>query len=54
MILQGNALEAFEEFYHDDVVVQENDNPEFVGKAVNRKREEAFFEAITELEVPNH
>ncbi|NMH86112.1 nuclear transport factor 2 family protein [Flavivirga algicola] len=49
MILQGKALEAFEAFYHDDVVMQENDNPEVVGKAANRKREEAFFASITEF-----
>ncbi|MFH4965578.1 nuclear transport factor 2 family protein [Gaetbulibacter sp. M235] len=49
MILQGKALEAFEEFYHDDVVMQENDSPEFVGKEINRKREEEFFASITEF-----
>ena len=49
LILQGKALEAFEEFYHDDVVMQENDNPAFIGKDVNRKREKAFFEAIIEF-----
>ncbi len=49
MILQGQALEAFDQFYHDDVVMQENDNPQVVGKAVNRKREEEFFSAITEF-----
>ena len=49
MILQGKALEAFEEFYHDDVVMQENDNPETVGKELNREREKDFFEAITEF-----
>ena len=49
MILQGKALEAFETFYHDDVVMQENDNAEFIGKDVNRKREEEFFNSITEI-----
>jgi hypothetical protein len=49
MILQGKALEAFETFYHDDVVMQENDNEEFIGKDVNRKREEEFFNSITEF-----
>ena len=49
MILEGKALEAFEIFYHDDLVMQENDNPEFIGKAVNRKREEDFFASITEF-----
>ena len=49
MILQGKALEAFESFYHDDVVMQENDNPEFIGKEINRKREEEFFASMTEF-----
>lgn len=49
MILQGKALEAFEEYYHDDVIMQENDDQEFVGKEVNRKREEDFFASITEF-----
>ena len=49
MILQGKALEAFEEFYHEQIVMQENDNEEFVGKEINRKREEEFFASITEF-----
>ena len=49
MILQGKALEAFDTYYHDDVVMQENDAPEFVGKELNRKREEDFFASITEF-----
>lgn len=49
MILQGKALEAFEKFYHDDVVMQENENEPILGKAANREREEAFFGAITEF-----
>tara|TARA_R110002033_G_scaffold91999_2_gene141469 strand:- start:624 stop:977 length:354 start_codon:yes stop_codon:yes gene_type:complete len=49
MILQGNSLEAFEAFYHDDVVIQENDNPECIGKEINRKRKQDFFAAITEF-----
>ena len=49
MILEGKALEAFDQFYHDDVVMQENDNPVVEGKAANRQREEDFFGAITEF-----
>ena len=49
LILQGKAMEAFEAFYHHDVVMQENDLPEVVGKEANRKREEDFFGAITEF-----
>jgi hypothetical protein len=27
LVLRGKALEAFDKYYHDDVVMQENDNP---------------------------
>ncbi|WP_308992517.1 SnoaL-like domain-containing protein [Mariniflexile litorale] len=49
LILQGKGLEAFDIYYHDLVVMQENDNEVFVGKDINRKREEAFFAGITEF-----
>lgn len=49
MILQGQALEAFDKYYHEDIVMQENDNAPVTGKAANREREEAFFGAITEF-----
>lgn len=49
LILQGKGLEAFEVYYHDDVVMQENDKPACVGKASNRQREEAFYASITEF-----
>ena len=49
MILQGKSLEAFEKYYHEDVVMQENNNPAVAGKVANRKREEEFFGAITEF-----
>ena len=49
MILQGKALEAFDAFYHENVQMQENDNPPTEGKAANRLREEEFFGAITEF-----
>ena len=39
MILEGKALEAFDQFYH----------PIVEGKAANRKREEDFFESITDF-----
>lgn len=48
MIRQGKALEAFERFYADDVVMIENDQA-FVGKDLNRKREQEFFGNIAEV-----
>ncbi len=49
LILQGKALEAFDKYYHDEVAMQENENPPTVGKSANRKREEEFFSSITEF-----
>jgi len=48
MILTGKALEAFEEFYAEDVVMQENEDAPRVGKAVNREFEIAFFSGVAE------
>ena len=49
MILEGKTLEAFEKFYHDDVVMQDNDYPARVGKDVNRQYEESFVNGLTEF-----
>ena len=45
-ILNGRALDAFEKFSADDVVMQENNHEPFVGKDVNRKREQEFFGSV--------
>jgi hypothetical protein len=45
-ILSGKAMEAFEELYDDNVVMQENSDPEFRGKDFNRKREQEFFASV--------
>lgn len=49
MILDGKILEAFEQYYADDVVMQDNDYPARVGKEVNRQAEEAFVNGLTEF-----
>ena len=49
LILKGKALEAFEKYYHDDVVMQENENPPTIGKAANRRREDEFYSSVTEF-----
>ena len=46
MILTGKAMEGFETFYADDVVMQENQAPATAGKDANRERELAFFSAV--------
>ena len=48
-ILSGKALDAFEKYYAEDVVMQENSDAPFVGKETNRKREHAFFGNIGEF-----
>jgi hypothetical protein len=49
LVVQGKAMEAFEKYYHEDVVMQENENPPTVGKKNNRVREKDFFLAVTEF-----
>ena len=49
MILEGRALEAFEKYYAEDVVMQENELPPTIGKAANREREKEFFSNLVEL-----
>lgn len=49
MILEGKILDAFEKFYDDTVVMQDNDYPARDGKEVNRQFEEAFVNGLTEF-----
>jgi len=49
LVLQGKALEAFEKYYHDEVIMQENENSPTIGKEANRQREKEFFSSITEF-----
>ena len=49
MILKGQILEAFDRFYGDEVVMQENSQEPTVGKAANRAREEEFVGSVAEL-----
>lgn len=48
-IFAGQALQAFEELYDDNVVMQENTDAEYRGKDLNRKREQDFFATVEEL-----
>ena len=49
MILEGDALEAFEKFYAEDVVMQDQGFEPWVGKDLNREREKDFFSKLTEV-----
>jgi len=39
MILSGQQMYAFDKYYHEDVVMQENSKPPTIGKVANRERE---------------
>ncbi len=47
MITEGKIMEAMNEFYADDVVMAENDNPPTVGLEANLAREEDFVKNTT-------
>lgn len=49
MILEGKILDAFDKFYADDVVMQDNNYPARDGKEINRQFEEAFVNGLTEF-----
>lgn len=49
LVLQGRAMDAFERYYDEQVVMQENALPPTVGKAANRQRELEFFGNVIDL-----
>lgn len=49
MINDGKILEAFEKYYDENVIMQENEGEPRIGKEVNRAYEKAFVEGIIEF-----
>lgn len=49
MVLSGKILDAFEKFYADDVVMQENSEEPRRGKDANRKAEEEFMSSVEQF-----
>jgi hypothetical protein len=49
LILNGTAMEGFEKYYDNNVVMQENEMTPTIGKDANRQRELHFFNSITEF-----
>jgi hypothetical protein len=49
MINEGKILEAFEKYYADNDVMQENEKELRIGKDVNREYEKAFVDGIVEF-----
>lgn len=48
-VLSGQALEAFEEFYAEDVIMIEGNGERHEGKDANRTREQEFFASVEEV-----
>ncbi len=48
-VLDGRILDAFDRFYADTIVMQENNAPATVGKPANREREIKFVESIDQF-----
>ncbi len=49
LVLNGRILDAFDQFYAEDVVMQENAATPMAGKAANRDRERQFVESIEQF-----
>ena len=49
MVLEGRILEAFDRFYDEKVVMQENGATPTVGKSANRDREVKFVDSIEQF-----
>ena len=49
LVMQGRVMDAFEKYYHEDVVMQHNELPPTVSKEVNRKRKEKFISNLTDF-----
>ena len=49
LVNEGKLMDAFESYYHEDVVMQENSNPPVIGKDANRQREIEFLNNILEF-----
>lgn len=48
-IANGTALDAFEKYYAEDVVMVLEDGTEVEGKDTNRDRENEFFDSVEEF-----
>lgn len=48
-IEEGRILDAIEEFYTDDVLMQDNLHPPTLGKPANRRREQAWSDSVAQV-----
>lgn len=49
MVLSGQLMEAFEKYYHEDVVMIEATGETTEGKDANREREQKFLGSVAEF-----
>ncbi len=49
VVLEGRILDAIDQFYAEDVVMQENNAAGTVGKPANREREIQFLDSIEQF-----
>ena len=49
LLMQGENLQALERFYHDEVIIQRNDEAPIKGKATNRKIQQIELNDIVEF-----
>ena len=49
LIKEGKAMEAFDKYYGDDVIIQVNGNRAITGKEENRKNEMIFLKEVEKL-----
>lgn len=49
LVLTGRSHEAFEKYYDDDVIMQENEDAPTIGKHANRLREAEFANNLKEF-----
>lgn len=49
LVISGRLIDAFEKFYHNDVVMQENNSAPTVSKNANYERELEFLNNVTEF-----
>jgi 1-deoxy-D-xylulose 5-phosphate reductoisomerase len=54
MLREGLTMEAFEQLYHPDVMMQEKCQMPTIGKAANRLRLDAFFANLIEFRRLEH
>ena len=47
-VLAGNIMNAFDKFYHEEIVMQENSDEPRIGKTINREYEQGFVYMVKE------